>query len=142
VIPLIVQTVATLLARLRFPWREAVRFGLAGMFMFTGASHFSSLGHDMAAMIPPPLTGAMWVIYVTGVLEFAGAFGLLLRRLLKWAAWGLIALLVAMLPANVYAALSGVALDGNPPSALWWRVPLQVFWIVMLWWSTLRSRSD
>jgi hypothetical protein len=63
--PLIVQIVATLLARLRYTWADAARIGLAALFIFTGASHFSSLGHDMAAMIPPPLTGAMWVIYVT-----------------------------------------------------------------------------
>lgn len=135
-VPLLVQIVATLLSRLRFPWRDAVRFGLAAMFIFTGASHFSSLKYDMAAMIPPPFTGALWVIYMTGVLEIAGALGLLVTPWRRWAAWCLIALLVAMLPANIYAALSGVALGGNPPSALWWRVPLQLFWIAMLWSTT------
>ena len=78
--------------------------------------------HDLAAMIPPPLTGALWVIYVTGVLELAGALGLLSAIWRKWAAWGLISLLVAMLPANIYAALTGVTLRSNPPSALWWSV--------------------
>ncbi len=107
------------------------------MFIFTATSHFSSLGHEMAAMIPPPLTGALWVIYVTGVLEFAGAIGLLTTRWRRPAAWGLLALLVAMFPANVYAALTGVSLGGNPPSALWYRTPLQLFWFVALWWSTL-----
>jgi uncharacterized membrane protein len=130
--PLIVQIIATVLARLRYRWRDAARVGLAAMFMFTAASHFSALKHDMAAMIPPPLTGALWVIYITGILEFAGALGLLLARWRKWAAWGLVALLVALLPANIYAALSGVTLGGNPPSALWWRVPLQLFWIALL----------
>lgn len=139
--PLIVQFVATSLARVRFPWSAAVRIGLATMFMFTGASHFSSLKYDMAAMIPPPFTGALWVIYVTGILELAGALGLLLTRWRTWAAWGLIALLVALLPANIYAALSGVTLRGNPASALWWRVPLQLFWMAMLWWSTVKSRD-
>src|SRR5688572_21691814 len=139
--PLIVQIVATLLARARYRWPDAVRIGLAAMFMLTAASHFSPLKHDMAAMVPPPLTGALWVIYVTGLLELAGALGLLLRRWRTWAAWGLIALLVAMLPANIYAALNGVTLRGNPPSALWWRVPLQVLWIAMLWWAALKNRD-
>lgn len=140
--PLIVQIIATLLARLRFTWRDAVRIGLAVMFIFTAASHFSPLRHDMAAMIPPPLTGALWVIYVTGVLELAGALGLLSTRWRTWAAWGLISLLAAMLPANIYAALTGVTLRGNPPSALWWRVPLQLFWIALLWWSLPRTSRD
>jgi uncharacterized membrane protein len=50
------------------------------MFLFTAASHFSSLKYDLAAMIPPPLTGALWMISLTGVLEALGAIGLLLPR--------------------------------------------------------------
>jgi uncharacterized membrane protein len=137
VAPLIVQILTTLLARTRFSWRDAARTGLAAMFMFTAASHFSALKHDLAAMVPPPLTGALWVIYLTGVLEILGAFGLLTARWRRWAAMGLIALLVAMFPANAYAAVAGVTLGGNTASALWWRAPLQLFWIAMLWWSTL-----
>ena len=139
--PLIVQIITTVLAHLRFAWRDAVRIGLAVMFVFTAASHFSPMRHDLAAMIPPPLTGALWVIYVTGVLELAGALGLLSAIWRKWAAWGLISLLVAMLPANIYAALTGVTLRSNPPSALWWRVPLQLFWIAMLWWSVQKTKG-
>jgi uncharacterized membrane protein len=133
--PLIVQIIATLAARWFVPWKDAVRIGLAVMFVFTGASHFSSLKHDLAAMIPPPLTGSLALIYLTGVLEFAGAIGLLTARFASWAATGLVALLLAMFPANVYAALSGVTLGGASATPLWFRTPLQVFWIALLWWS-------
>ena len=135
---LIVQVVATLLARAFVGWRDAARIGLAVLFIFTGGSHFSNLKHDMAAMIPPPLTGALWLIYLTGVLEFAGAAGLLSARWRRLAAWCLIALLLALFPANVYAAIAGVTLGGAPPTRLWIRTPVQVFWIWLLWWSTLR----
>lgn len=135
--PFIVQIVATLLGRVRLGWRDAARFGLAVMFLFTAASHFSPLGEDMARMIPPPLTGAMWVIYLTGVLEAAGAIGLLLPRFRRTAAWCLLALLVAMFPANIHAALNDVELGGRSASPLWWRAPLQLFWMATLWWSTL-----
>ena len=133
--PLIVQIVATILARLRVPWRDAARIGLAVMFMFTSASHFSSLKHGLAAMIPPPFTGAMWLIYLTGVLEFAGAVGLLTKRFRVDAAWALIALLVAMFPANVHAAVRGLTLGGTPATDLLLRTPLQLFWIFALWWA-------
>jgi uncharacterized membrane protein len=135
--PLFVQVVSTLLARVRVPWNDAARIGLAVMFLFTAASHFSSLKHDFAAMIPPPLTGALWVIYVTGILQMAGAIGLLTRQWRKPAAWGLLLLLVAMFPANVYAAFHGVTLGGAAVTGLWMRTPLQVFWIAVLWFSTL-----
>ena len=139
--PLIVQLLATALARGFTGWAGAVRIGLAAMFLFTAGSHFSSLKYDLAAMIPPPLTGALWVIYLTGVLEAAGAIGLLVPSVRRAAACGLIALLVAMFPANVYAALSGVTLGGNTATPLLFRTPLQVLWIALLWWSSLRRRA-
>jgi uncharacterized membrane protein len=136
--PLIVQLLATVLARLFTGWAGAARIGLVAMFLFTAGSHFTSLKHDLAAMIPPPLTGALWMIYVTGVLEAAGAIGLLLPSVRRAAAWGLIALLVAMFPANVYAATSRLTLGGNPATPLLFRTPLQVLWIALVWWSSLR----
>ena len=139
--PLVVQILSTLLARWFVGWRDAARVGLAVMLLFTATSHFSSLKHDLAAMIPPPLTGALWMIYLTGVLEALGAIGLLLPRLRRPAAWGLLALLIALFPANVYAALSGLTLGGAAVTPLWLRAPLQVFWIAVLWQTTLATRS-
>jgi uncharacterized membrane protein len=130
--PLIVQVVATVFARWFVPWRDAARVGLAVMFVFTGGSHFSSLKHDLAAMIPPPLTGDLRVIYITGGLLLAGAVGLMVPRFRKWAGWGLAAMLVGLFPANIYAAMTGVTLGGSPTTPLWLRVPLQLFWIALL----------
>ena len=139
--PLFVQILSTLLARWFAPWKDAARIGLAIMFFFTAGSHFSSLKYDLAAMIPPPLTGALWMVYLTGVLEATGALGLLIPSLRRPAAWGLAALLVALFPANVYAALAGVTLGGNAATPLWFRTPLQVFWLAVLWYTTLADRS-
>jgi uncharacterized membrane protein len=136
-VPLFVQVIATLLARIRFPWRDAARLGMAVLFLFTAVTHFTPIGRDMASMIPPPFTGAMWIVYVTGVLEALGAIGLFTTRYRRAAAICLIALLIAMFPANAWAALHGVLLRGKPASALWWRAPMQLFWIATLWWSTI-----
>src|SRR5262245_41319089 len=119
--PLIVQIASTLIARWFVSWTDAGRIGIAVMFLFTAASHFSSMKHDFAAMIPPPFTGSLALIYPTGLLEMAGAFGLLVPRLRKLAALGLIALLVALFPANVYAAVAGVPLRGDRATPLWLR---------------------
>ena len=135
--PLVVQLVATLVARIRLPWRDAVRVGLAVMFLFTAASHFSSMKTEFAAMIPPPLTGALWLVYLTGLLEAAGAIGLLVQRTKRPAAICLALLLIAMFPANAYAALNGITFRGEPAASLWWRAPLQLLWLIALWWSTL-----
>ena len=140
--PLLVQILSTIVARWFVGWRDAARIGLAVMFLFTAGSHFSSLKYDLAAMIPPPLTGALWMIYVTGVLEGLGAVGLLVPRLRRAAAWGLLALLVALFPANVYAALTGVTLGGAAATPLWIRAPLQVFWAAVLWQTSLGAHSE
>jgi uncharacterized membrane protein len=139
--PLVVQILATLLARWFAPWKDAARIGLAIMFFFTAGSHFSSLKYDLAEMIPPPLTGALWMVYLTGVLEAAGALGLLIPSLRRTAAWGLAALLVVLFPANVYAAVAGVTLGGAAATPLWFRAPLQAFWLGVLWFTTLADRS-
>ena len=131
--PFVVQVVATILARWFVrSWRDAIRVGLGIMFFFTAASHFSGLKHDLAAMIPPPFTGELSVIYVTGVLQIAGAMGLMMPRTRLWAAWSLAAMLVGLFPANVYAAMTGVTLGGSPATSLWIRTPLQLFWIALL----------
>ncbi|HYH28791.1 MAG TPA: DoxX family protein [Pseudonocardia sp.] len=92
--------------RLR-PWPVAVRGGLAAMFTLTGVAHFVGMREELIAMVPPALPAPALLVTVTGVLELAGAVGLLLPRTAPWASGGLAALLVAMFPANVHAALAG-----------------------------------
>ncbi|MCF4123562.1 DoxX family protein [Antribacter sp. KLBMP9083] len=112
-IALVVVTSALLVAgaagvaRLR-PWPVALRGGLAVMFLMTGGAHFIGLRQELIDMVPPALPNPGVLVTVTGVLELAGAVGLLLRRTVPWAAAGLTALLVVMFPANVYYALEGV----------------------------------
>ena len=94
-------------------WRDAGRGALVIMFLFTGASHFTSMKYDFSAMIPPPLPNDLWVIYLTGVLEIAGAVGLLIPRTRRLAGICLVLMLAALFPANVYAALNEVSLRGQ-----------------------------
>ena len=112
------------------------------MFVFTGLTHFTDLKHDYAAMVPPPLTGQLAVIYLTGLLEIAGALGLLWRRTRRLAGIGLFLLLLGLFPANVYAALQGVQFRGAPPTDLWLRALIQVVFLVAVWWSAIRERRD
>jgi uncharacterized membrane protein len=84
------------------------------MFLLTGVSHFVGLREDLIAIVPPALPAAGLLVTVTGVLELAGAAGLLWRRSAAVSAAGLTALLVAVFPANVYAALADLQFDGEP----------------------------
>jgi uncharacterized membrane protein len=116
-------------------WRDSLRVGLAAMFVFTAVSHFHPrTRQDLIRMVPASLPAPSLLVTVTGVLELIGAVGLLLPRLLTAAAYGLIALLVAMFPANVHAARQELTIAGRRATRLAWRLPLQLFWIAALWW--------
>lgn len=109
--PLVTLVVVTLAVRLSGrsrPWALALRFGLAAMFLLTGLAHFIGMRDELIAMVPPSLPSPGLLVSLTGALELLGAAGLALRRTTGAAAAALGLLLVAMFPANVYAATHGL----------------------------------
>jgi uncharacterized membrane protein len=96
-------------------WQAALRGGLALMFVLTGVTHFAGKGRaGMVAMVPPRLKNPALLVTVTGLLELAGAVGLLLPPLVPVAASGLALLMIAMFPANVSAARRGLPVTPLP----------------------------
>jgi uncharacterized membrane protein len=114
-------------------WLASERAALATMFLFTGVSHFTRVKNDLVAMVPPALPRPDLLVFATGLAELAGAMGLLIEKTRLWAAFGLLVLLVLMLPANISAARRGVLLRGRRATPLWLRVPMQVLFIVWAW---------
>lgn len=113
----------------------ALRFALAVMFAFTALSHFLPRTRaDLLRMVPPALPVPGVLVSVTGILELAGALGLLLPPLVRLAALALAALLVALFPANVHADRGKVQVAGRQAMPLRYRLPLQLFWIAGLLW--------
>src|SRR5262249_28206522 len=117
-------------------WQDSASYALAGMFIFTGIAHFNKMKHDLVQMVPAFFPQRLMLVYITGVLEFLGAAGLLLPKFRSIAGICLIALLVIMFPANINAVLKGTTLRGKPATALWLRTPMQLLFIALLWWST------
>ena len=148
--PLIVLVVVTLVARLighvggayARDWAASTRIGLAVMFCFTAAAHFSSMRADMVAMVPPFVPNPEFMVTFTGICEILGAIGLLVPRTRRLAAVGLILLLLSVLPANIYAAQAGVSLRGAQPTPMIPRIALQALFIGLVWWSGLSSRRS
>jgi uncharacterized membrane protein len=121
-------------------WSSSARYALAVMFVFTGLAHFTNkMKRELARMVPSVFPRPALVIYATGVLEFLGAAGLVLPRFRVAAAFCLIVLLIVMFPANIKAARDRLTLRGKPASALWWRAPMQLLFIGLLWWSAMRT---
>jgi uncharacterized membrane protein len=134
---LLLRTAGRVGVELLSSWRSAGRGATAGMFMFTGATHFSPMKHDYAAMIPEPLPRDLRLIHLTGLLQIAGAVGLLIPPLRRVAGIGLAAQLVAMFPANAYAARQGIPFRGRPPTPLALRAPVQLALIAAVWWTAI-----
>jgi uncharacterized membrane protein len=117
-------------------WQDSGRWGLALMLLFAAAAHFNAMRPDLIRMVPPSFPRPDLLVTLTGVLEALAAVGILVPASRKFAGIGLVLLLLAMLPANVSAALRGVTLRGQPATALWLRVPMQLVFIAVAWWTS------
>jgi uncharacterized membrane protein len=117
-------------------WQHSARYALAVMFVFTSTAHFSKMKQDLVLMIPSYFPRPLLIVYITGVLELLGAAGLVLPQFCRLAGICLIALLIGMFISNVNAAQKGVTLRGRPVTPLWLRIPMQILFIALLWWST------
>jgi uncharacterized membrane protein len=102
-------------------WTAAIAVGLAAMFVLTGVAHFAPpMRRDLIAIVPPRLPAPGLLVTVTGILELLGAAGLLLPVTRLAAAVCLLALMLAMFPANVYASRMS-----NPPKSMTTRLSLR-----------------
>ncbi|MFI6629541.1 hypothetical protein ACIBI7_11820 [Nonomuraea fuscirosea] len=152
---MIVLLVATLAFRLlgvlgvsRFgTWRVSAAHGLAVMLVMTASAHFVPAGvtfmpnyADMLAMVPPFVPFPGFMVYLSGVLELAGAAGLVFGRTRKAAGICLALLFLALLPANVHAAEADLVVS----SPLWQRIPEQALYIAIALWAALpfTARSE
>jgi uncharacterized membrane protein len=108
-------------------WPVALRGGVAAMFILTGTVHFVWMRPELIKMVPPALPYPELLVTISGLLEVAGAIGLLWRPTVPWAAAGLSTLLIVMFPANIYFALEGMATD--PVDALIPRTIMQLVFI-------------
>jgi len=79
----------------------------------------------------------MLVVIISGVAEIAGGIGILIPSARRMAGWGLLALLVAVFPANIYMAAYPERF-GIPAWILWVRLPFQVVFFAWVWFVALR----
>lgn len=123
------------------PWSLACAAGMAVVFILTGTTHFVEPGRTgLVAIVPSWVPQPALAVTITGLLEFALAAALLIRRTRRWAAIGSVALLVALFPANVIAA-EEARHYASPSTALLPRTLLQVLFISACCLISLRSQA-
>jgi uncharacterized membrane protein len=110
---------------------------LAAFFIASGVNHFV-MGRAYRQIVPPRLQDdAKRVVEVSGVAEVVGGVGVLLPRTRRSAGVGLIVLLAAVFPANLYMARTPSRFHRIPRWALYGRLPLQP---LMMWWAWRATR--
>lgn len=112
--------------------RLSLRVALAVMLFITASAHWGAKRADLVAMVPPLFPNPELLVTLTGIAEIAGALGLLHARTARPAAIALAILLVAMFPANIYAAQQGLTIGGRPVTELPLRTAVQVGLIAAL----------
>lgn len=116
---------------------------MAVMLIATGIAHFTST-EPMVRMMPEFVPYKRELVWFTGICEFAGALGLLWPKTTRLAAVMLIIFFITILPANIAGSLKAVEFGGmeNGPWYLLFRVPLQLFFILWVWWFGIRDKVD
>jgi uncharacterized membrane protein len=104
------------------PWHLYL---MAAIYILAGLNHFR-VPRLYAKMIPPALPTPKLLNIVSGLAEIILGIALCIPALSHWAAWGIIALLIAIFPANVYMLANDRAGMGVPKWILLLRLPLQI----------------
>ena len=133
----------TIFSKLKRP----LRYVMGVLYAVAGVLHFV-VPELYVQIIPPIFPAALALVYLSGVAEIAVGVGVLIPDTQRYAAWATVALLIAIFPANVYMATSGVVIGGMPgggdPSELvrWGRLPLQGVLILWALWYTRPSDAS
>lgn len=108
-------------------WFVIVWFTVGGLGHFVATDFFVSI-------TPPWVAYPLEVVWLSGVLELAGAIGLLFPASRRWAGWGLLALTLAVSPANLRMALEPELFPQFNPVLLNLRLGLQLFLLACIVW--------
>jgi len=115
------------------------RISMSVMLGFTALGHFL-YSKGMTMMVPGPIPFKRQIVFLTGILEIVLAITLQISALQRITGWVIIIFFIVMLPANIYAAFNHVnyqkaTLEGPGLNYLWFRVPLQIIFILWTYYS-------
>ena len=121
--------------------RDIAKWLLGTLFVLAGANHFIHTAFYVSIM-PPYLPWHTALVYISGVAEMALGVMLMFRRTETLAAYGAIALIIAVTPANIQMAIHPELYPAFSAAALWLRVPLQGVLIAWAFWLTRPFHED
>jgi uncharacterized membrane protein len=113
------------------------RLAMGVMLIFAATAHFK-YNKGMVLMVPTFIPYKKAVVSITGYIEILAAIGLLVKTVRGPIAWFVVIFFVLLLPANIHAARKKVNLVrannyGSGLNYLWFRIPLQIFFMVWVY---------
>ena len=102
-------------------------------YISTGIKHFTNLDWFMKIM-PHYLPYHKELVYLSGFFEIILGIMLIFEKTRFLAGWGLILLLIAVFPANIYLAQTNGAAMNTSPALAWGRLPFQAVFIAIAYW--------
>jgi uncharacterized membrane protein len=117
-----------------------LKYLLGVFFALAGLNHFINPAFYLNIM-PPYLPWHAFLVYLSGFFEVLFGILVLLSKYRRVGAWGIIAVLIAVTPANVHMALHPQLYPEIRPFFLWLRLPLQLVLIAWAYWYTDKHAS-
>jgi uncharacterized membrane protein len=139
----VISLITTKLLRGNLEYALSGRIAMSAMLLFTAVAHFLFTS-GMAMMLPDFIPYKTELVYLTGILEIIIAIGLFIPGIRIIVAWLLIIFFILLLPANIFAAMKHVdyqkgTFDGSGLSYLWFRIPLQILFIIWTYLSAIKK---
>ena len=113
--------------------RTIMRLLMFAFYLVAGLLHLVVPG-GFVLIVPNFVPWPETTIFITGILEIAGAMGLLIKRFRYAAGIGLAAYAICVFPANINHALSGIQVGGLP-TGWWYHGPRFLLQPVLVWWA-------
>lgn len=114
-------------------WLFGAAFALAGVYHFVNPDFYLKI-------MPPILPQPLFLVYLSGIFEILLGIALLVPKYTRRAAFGLIALLIAVFPANIHMALNTELFPEHSAAALYLRLPVQLVLIALAFWFTRANK--
>jgi uncharacterized membrane protein len=123
--------------------KEILRGIFAVCTIIVGITHFIR-PEQYARIVPPQLPNPVALVYISGFFEILGGIGLMSPFVSVAAAWGLIALFIAVFPANINMAVNNIPIEGIPHNQVlyWVRLPFQAVLIAWAYWYTRKPQEQ
>ena len=127
----------------KYDFSLSARIAMCAMLCFTAIGHVA-FTKGMSMMVPNFIPFKTEVVYLTGILEIILGICLVIPGCAVYAGWILIFFFIGMLPANIKASIDKLdyqkeTFDGDGISYLWFRIPLQILFIVWTYLSSLKK---